>query len=111
MVIIKEVVTEEIDRLARVPEEYRQYDKLFQEELDTGLPEHSQWDHEIPLKEGAQLRFSKIYPVNPAQQETLREYIKENLRKGYIRPSTSPVGYPILFVPKKNGKLRLCIDY
>ena len=32
-------------------------------------------------------------------------------RKGYIRPSTSPAEYPILFVPKKDGRLRLCVDY
>ncbi|KAL0934971.1 reverse transcriptase domain protein [Colletotrichum truncatum] len=43
--------------------------------------------------------------------EALDAYLKENLQKGYIRPSTSPAGYPILFVPKKNGKLRLCVDY
>jgi RNase H-like domain found in reverse transcriptase/Reverse transcriptase (RNA-dependent DNA polymerase)/Integrase zinc binding domain/Chromo (CHRromatin Organisation MOdifier) domain/Retroviral aspartyl protease len=112
MVFVKQVIQEEMqDAMKHIPEEYRQYASLFQEELDTGLPEHSQWDHEIPLKEGVQLRFSKIYPLNQEQQEALREYIRENLRKGYIRPSTSPVGYPILFVPKKNGKLRLCVDY
>lgn len=111
MIVIKKVVKNEVDRLARIPQEYRQYDKLFKEELDTGLPEHSQWDHEIPLKEGAQLRFSKVYPTNPEQQEALGEYIKKNLAIKFIRPSTSPVGYPVLFVPKKNGKPRLCVDY
>jgi hypothetical protein len=94
-----------------IPEEYRRYDKLFQEELETGLPEHSQWDCEIPLIEGQQPKFHKIYPLNPTQSQALKEYLEENLRKGYIRPSTSPAGYPILFVPKKNGKLRLCVDY
>ncbi|KAF4476546.1 Transposon Tf2-9 polyprotein [Colletotrichum fructicola Nara gc5] len=43
--------------------------------------------------------------------EALDQYLEENLKKGYIRPSTSPAGSPILFVPKKNGKLRLCVDY
>jgi hypothetical protein len=41
----------------------------------------------------------------------LREYINENLKKGYIRPSTLPVRYPVLFVSKLNGKLRICVDY
>lgn len=41
----------------------------------------------------------------------MREYIKENLAKGFIRKSKSPAGFPILFVPKKDGKLRLCVDY
>ncbi|KAJ2891394.1 hypothetical protein MKZ38_000508 [Zalerion maritima] len=44
-------------------------------------------------------------------EAALEEYLEENLRNGYIRPSTSPAGYPILFVPKKNGRLRLCVDY
>jgi hypothetical protein len=41
----------------------------------------------------------------------LREYIKKNVVKGYIRPSKSPVRYLVLFVPKKNGKLRIYVDY
>jgi hypothetical protein len=41
----------------------------------------------------------------------LRKYINKNLKKGYIRFSTSPVRYPVLFVPKLNGKLRMYIDY
>jgi hypothetical protein len=41
----------------------------------------------------------------------LREFVKENLRKGYIQPLQLLVGYPVLFIPKKNRKLRMCIDY
>jgi hypothetical protein len=41
----------------------------------------------------------------------LREYINKNLKKGYIRPSTLLTRYPVLFVPKSNGKLRMCVDY
>lgn len=99
------------DRLKSVPEEYHQYAKVFQETHDTGLPEHTQYDHEIPLKEGTTPKFHKIYGLNEEQLKALREYLDENLKKGYIRPSRSPAGYPILFVPKKNGKLRLCVDY
>ena len=43
--------------------------------------------------------------------EALKSYIDENLSKGFIRPSSSPCGAPVLFVPKKGGKLRLCVDY
>ena len=43
--------------------------------------------------------------------DTLREYIEENLRSGFIRPSNSPCGAPVLFVKKKDGSLRLCVDY
>lgn len=43
--------------------------------------------------------------------ETLKDYIKENLRKGFIRKSNSPAGTPVLFVKKHDGSLRLCVDY
>ena len=99
------------NRAAVVPEEYRRYDKIFQTELETGLPKHQPWDHEIVLREGTTPRFFPIYPLNANQLQTLREYLDENLRKGYIRPSTSPAGYPLFFVPKKNGKQRPVIDY
>jgi hypothetical protein len=95
----------------QLPKEYEQYNKLFQEELETGLPEHSQWDHEIPLKPGTQPKFQRIYSLNEKRLAALRKYLDENLRKGYIRPSTSPAGYPILWVPKKNGEERMCVDY
>jgi hypothetical protein len=99
------------ERMKNVPIDYQKYSILFEEELETGLPLHSHYDHEIVLKEGTQPRFHKIYQLNEKQQAALDEYLEENLRKGYIRPSKSPAGYPILFVPKKNGKLRLCVDY
>ena len=95
----------------RIPPEYQRYGKLFSDELETGLPEHSRWDHEITLQPGEEPKFHKIYPLSEDKLKALREYLDENLRKGYIRPSQSPAGYPILFVPKKNGKLRLCVDY
>lgn len=93
------------DELDAILPQYRKHRKLFQEELETGLPAHSQFDHHIPLKEGQHPKFHRIYPLNRVQEAALEEYLEENLRKGYIRPSTSPAGYPILFVLKKDGRL------
>lgn len=98
-------------RLKGVPDEYLVYEKLFREDLETGLPQHTHYDHEIILKEGKQPKFQKVYPLRHEHRETLDEYLRENLEKGFIRPSQSPAGCPILFVPKKNGKWRLCVDY
>ena len=47
----------------------------------------------------------------PAELKELKEQLKDLLDKGFIRPSFSPWGAPILFVKKKDGSLRLCIDY
>jgi hypothetical protein len=57
------------------------------------------------------LKFFKVYYTNEKQDIELRKYLKENLCRGYIRPSISLVGYLVLFVPKKDGKLRMYIDY
>uniref|UniRef100_A0A8H7KFJ6 RNA-directed DNA polymerase n=1 Tax=Bionectria ochroleuca TaxID=29856 RepID=A0A8H7KFJ6_BIOOC len=70
-----------------------------------------QWDHEISIIEEGEPAFHKLYNLTEPQLQTLREYIDDILAKGYIRLSTSSAGYPVMFVPKKNGKLRLVVDY
>jgi hypothetical protein len=52
-----------------------------------------------------------IYLLSERELETLRKYINKNLAKGYIRPSKSPARFTVLFVSKKNGKLRIYVDY
>ena len=95
-----------------IPDVYRQYAWMFEEELSAkALPKHQSWDCEIKLEEGKEPPFGPIYQLSEKELEILREYIKENLAKGFIRKSESPAGFPILFVPKKDGKLRLCVDY
>ncbi|KAL9570381.1 hypothetical protein ACKAV7_005460 [Fusarium commune] len=101
---------EQQDRLKNIPEEYRIYEKLFKEELETKVPQHSRWDHEIWLKTD-DLPFQKIYNLNEKELTTLKEYLETELAKGNIRISTSSAGFPVMFVPKKNGKLRLVVDY
>jgi hypothetical protein len=43
--------------------------------------------------------------------QELKTYININIKKGFIRPSKSPAGFPVIFVPKKNRKLQLCVDF
>ena len=75
------------------------------------MPPHREVDHAIDIQPGKEPPYGPIYPLAPAELKVLREYLEASLAKGFIRESTSPAGSPILFVPKKDGTLRLCVDY
>ena len=95
-----------------VPPHYRQWKKVFSEEESNRIPQHQPWDIEIDFTEDApKVLDCKIYPLTQGEQGKLEEYIKENLEKGYIRPSKSQYASPFFFVGKKDGKLRPVIDY
>jgi len=82
------------------------------QEAAEALTAHRPYDCKIDLKEGETAPWGPIYPLSEYELQTLREWLKEMLRTGKIRRSTSPAGSPILFVPKPNGKgLQLCVDY
>jgi len=55
--------------------------------------------------------MGKIYPLSRVEREEVQEFVKDQLRKGYIRPSKSPQTSPVFFVPKKDGKKRMVQDY
>jgi hypothetical protein len=95
-----------------IPEQYSKWKRLFQEEENANaLPRHQPWDHEIRLEPGKQPTFGPIYALSEKELKTLREYLDENLARGFIRKSESPAGYLILFALKKDGSLRLCVNY
>ena len=75
------------------------------------MPPHQPWDHEIKLKEGKQPGKHTIYLLSNFKLETLRKYLNENLRRDLIPESQLPAGYPVLFAPKPNGRLKMCVDY
>jgi hypothetical protein len=89
----------------KLPPQYKEFEKLAEEDIDHMLPKHKPWDHEIKLEPGKHPGFQPIRPLSEKELAVLRDYLEENLKKGYIRPSKSPAGYPILFAPKKDGKL------
>jgi hypothetical protein len=98
------------EELPAVPPEYADYYRVFSEEEANKLPEHGPQDHSIEI-DGAAPPFGPLYNLSASELEVLRDYIEANLKKGFIRPSTSPSGAPILFAKKKDGSLRLCVDY
>ena len=95
-----------------IPPEYREFGELFTDEApEQALQPHKPWDHEIKLKPDTFPKKFKIYPLNPAQRKALDEYVDDSLAKGFIQESKSPAGYPVFYVPKPDGGLRLCVDY
>ena len=99
------------EMLLRLPKRYHPFLKLFSRTTAQKLPEHSVYDHTIPLIPGTSPPWGPIYPMSQAELDTLREYLDDMLKSGKIRPSQSPAGAPILFVPKPHGRgLRLCVE-
>ena len=95
-----------------VPPQYHKWKKVFSEQEATRMPKHQPWDIEIELIDQAPPSLDcKIYPLTAIEQGKLAEYIKENIDKGYIRPSKSRYSSPFFFVGKKDGKLRPVVDY
>ena len=69
------------------------------------------YDHRIDLVPGSDLPKNNIYPLTVWELLVLKEYINEMEQSGKIRRSSSPIGAPILLVPKPDGTLQLCVDY
>ncbi|MBW0544454.1 hypothetical protein O181_084169 [Austropuccinia psidii MF-1] len=102
---------EEIETVFKeVPPAYHQYLDVFSKVKAGKLPPHKACDHHIKL-EGLLPQVGIIYSLSNRESETLPAYISENLEKGFIRPSSSSTGAPILFVKTKDVDLCLCVDY
>ena len=85
------------------------YTQCFDRELARELSEHSRFSHAIEI-EGEAL-YGPLYNLSQIELRVLREYLDDVLEKGRIRPSLSPAGAPIIFVEKKDGGLRLYVNY
>jgi len=95
-----------------VPQEYHHLLDVFEKGEKTTVPPHRPGtDLGIDLEEGKTVPIKKIYAVSYDQLEELHRYIKQNESRGWIRRVKSGRASPIMFVKKKDGKLRLCADY
>ena len=98
--------------LYSIPEEYKEFRRLFKIEPDQeALSKHQSWDHKIRIEDRKTPIKKGIYSLSAEKLDALRKYLEENQQKGFIWESQSPAGYSILFIPKKDGSLRLCVDY
>ena len=96
---------------ATIPSQYDDFSDVFEKAGADTLPEHRSYDIAIDLVPDAKVPWGPIYSLAEPELKALRTYLDENLEKGFIRPSKSPAGAPMLFVKKKDGSLRLCVDY
>jgi hypothetical protein len=94
-----------------VPPEYRKYLDIFDKDKANQFPDTQPWDHKIKMKPGFEPKSFKMYNLTPEEQIKLDKFLKENLDKGYIKLSQSPMASPFFFVKKKDEKLRPCQDY
>ncbi|RVW85873.1 Retrovirus-related Pol polyprotein from transposon 17.6 [Vitis vinifera] len=88
----------------------RKYPDVFPEDLP-GLPPEREVEFTIDLVPGTGPMSKAPYRMAPVELKELKVQLQELLDKGFIRPSVSPWGAPVLFVKKKDGSMRLCIDY
>lgn len=89
----------------------KEYEDIFLDGLPPGLPPQRAVDHQIPLTADLPPPFKGIFRLSQQELAELKKQLDQLLKDGKISPSTSPYGAPVLFVKKKGGGLRMCIDY
>ncbi|KAK1422572.1 hypothetical protein QVD17_17855 [Tagetes erecta] len=102
----KETKGKELDQIPVVNE----FSDVFPDEL-SGVPPEREIEFKIDLVPGANPVAKSPYRLAPSEMKELMSQLQDLLDKGFIRPSVSPWGAPILFVKKKDGSMRMCIDY
>ena len=89
----------------------KEFKDIFPDDLPAGLPPQRAIDHRIEVIPGSTPPSRPTYRMSDVELAEVKKQLAELQRLGFIRPSKSPYGAPILFVKKKDGTLRMCIDY
>ena len=101
---IKEVVS-------KVPHWYHDFIHIFSKKASNTLPPQRHYDHKIELVENASMGYGPLYSQSSEELKLVKQYLMENLERGWIEPSQAPYSSPVLFVKKPNGGMRSCVDY
>ena len=90
-----------------------EFDDIFHQDLPLGLPPmHQGHEFKMDLEDNVPPVHRPLYKMSPLELEEAKKQIESMLEHGFVRPSDSPYGAPVLFVPKKkDGSFRFCIDY
>ena len=94
-----------------IPRQFYKYLKVFEEKESERMPTRKTWNHAIDLREGFVPKKGKIYLLSRVEREEVQKFVKDQLRKRYIRPSKSLQVLLVFFVPKKDGNKRMVQDY
>jgi hypothetical protein len=97
--------------LKDLPKEYHDFMDVFSKSKADTLAPRRPYDLKIQLEDGASPPQPPIYSLSTPELTTLREFLDEHLSIGHIRPAWFSHGAPTLFVKKKDGSLRLCVDF
>ncbi|GJP35057.1 hypothetical protein CLOM_g19520, partial [Closterium sp. NIES-68] len=95
----------------KIKELLKEFQDILPEDLPNELPPYRTHQHEIVEEPGSKPTFRAPYWLSPTELADMKKKIEYLPAKGLIRPSTSPCGPPVLFTPKLDGSLRMCIDY
>jgi len=97
---------------AHVPEWLHEYGNVFSKHKSERMPLQKLYNHAIDFMEGTKLpKPAKVYPLSLVERNSLDTWIDEELRKGYIHSSTSPIAALFFFVKKHDGSLQPVMDY
>ena len=88
-----------------------EYRDVFPDDLPHHLPPRRDVDHRIELLPGSTPPSRSAYRLSSTEMDELKKQLQELTEQGFIQPSKSPYGAPVLFVKKKDGTMRMCIDY
>ncbi len=88
-----------------------EFSNVIPEELPNELPLRRQVDHAIEMMPGMAPPTKAPYRMSHEEFKELKVQLEELIAKGYIKPSKSPYGAPVFFVHKKDGTLKMCVDY
>src|SRR5882724_3867842 len=97
--------------MSTIPKDYHDFTDIFSKSKAGKLADHRPYDLKITLDEGTSLPFGPIYSFSQEELAALHKFIDENLATGFIHPSRSSHGALVLFIQKKDGSLRLCVDF
>ena len=107
----EEAAKSEMEAKKLVPDKFHKWIKVFGKKQSERMLMRKVWNHAIDVKEGFVLRKGKVYPLSREEREKEREFVKEQLRKGYIWPSKSLQTVPVFFVGKKDRQKQMVQDY